>query len=521
MSLIYFDISIGGRDVGKLTFRLFDDIVPKTALNFRCLSTGERGGHLSYKNSIFHRVIPGFMCQGGDFTNRNGTGGESIYGKKFSDESFAVKHTKPGLLSMANAGPNTNGSQFFITFVPCPHLDGKHVVFGELVGGANILKMMEQVDVDAKDRPVFGQEIVIESCGLVGAIEPKVIGIDRDSLAPKKASKKEKKSKKSKKEKTSKKSKKSKKSSKKRKHRHDSSDDDDEDDSSRSSDSSSDSESDSESEVDKKRKRKHKRDTSPEVKSTPENRQEDSAIQRDEKIETLGTRKEEESLKEPVELPEAAKVDKEEPSGYIGADGILYKGRGQRKFKDTSSYGRRGDYTGRRRDSRDRFSGRDRWDGRDRNRRDDSRDRRDNSRNRGRAYRDRSRSQSRGYQRERRSVRTEPQERGRGVFDRLGGDDRWVRGRDNGNQKENGRRAESRSPSPRRDISTRRSSRNDGERESSETRHCDDVKYRHDSSYGRNIRARAQSVSSSSSVDRPIRRERKDSVASDSGEDDV
>lgn len=164
---VFFDVEIGGEPAGRILFELFKDEVPKTAENFRALCTGEKGTGpsgkpLHYKGSIFHRIIKDFMIQGGDFTNANGTGGESIYGEKFEDEGFTLKHDIPGLLSMANAGPNTNGSQFFITTVPTPHLDGKHVVFGKVLKGMSLVKTLENIEKEG-EKPK--KECRIADCG--------------------------------------------------------------------------------------------------------------------------------------------------------------------------------------------------------------------------------------------------------------------------------------------------------------------------------------------------------------------
>ncbi|CDF32123.1 peptidyl-prolyl cis-trans isomerase [Chondrus crispus] len=162
-SKVFFDVTIGGETAGKIVIGLFGDDLPKTVRNFEALATGEEG--FGFRDSIVHRSIKGFMAQGGDFTKANGTGGKSIYGGNFKDEGFKFSHTSAGLLSMANAGPDTNGSQFFITYAKTPWLDGKHVLFGRVIEGMETLRKIESTKTGARDMPV--SQVKFTNTGIV------------------------------------------------------------------------------------------------------------------------------------------------------------------------------------------------------------------------------------------------------------------------------------------------------------------------------------------------------------------
>jgi len=184
--MVFFDITMGGEPIGRIEMGLFGKTVPKTAANFKSLAEGfteeATGEHLTFKGSRFHRVIKNFMIQGGDFTRGDGTGGMSIYGGNFEDENFKLSHYGAGWLSMANAGEDTNRSQFFITTVKTGHLDGKHVVFGKVIKGMDVVRKIENVQRRRDDSPIHTHEVIIENCGSLQTEHFFTVKTDADEL---------------------------------------------------------------------------------------------------------------------------------------------------------------------------------------------------------------------------------------------------------------------------------------------------------------------------------------------------
>jgi len=320
----YFDITIGGHPAGRIIFELFDDSVPKTAENFRALCTGEKGVYASsrqplhYKDTIIHRSIRDFMIQGGDFTKRNGTGGESIYGGTFPDEDLLRPIDSPGLLVMANKGPNTNGSQFFITLRDCPHLNGKHVVFGRVLRGFDeVVQKISQVPTDGKDRPTV--PVTIHHCGELVLQKPPQRPPSELSEASSESVDVD--------TKESKRRKRSKSRSPER-----SGSDDDRDDRKKSKKKHS-----------KRHKRKHRKDKDARS-ASPETRQQDNAGEpRKETEEEYDARleREEKEREEAARRRALEEVKRRYEAVSTSKDGIRYKGRGRMKYIDPETQRRR------------------------------------------------------------------------------------------------------------------------------------------------------------------------------------
>ncbi|KAJ3734173.1 cyclophilin-like domain-containing protein [Lentinula guzmanii] len=322
---VFIDFSVGGEPLGRVIFELYNDSAPKTTENFRALCTGEKGRTTSdiplyYKSSIIHRSIKDFMIQGGDFTKKNGTGGESIYGGMFADEDLTRPLDSEALLCMANRGPNTNGSQFFITLRPCPHLNGKHVVFGRVLRGYDeVVKKITEVPVDGKDRPL--NPVVIENCGELelkkppGMLTCRVLPRIHLRITLVKRAPSESESETAKEEKSSK-------SRHRSRHSHSRS---------RASDDS-DSDSSRERRRRKKSKRKHRRDKSEEV--IKENT--DKLNFRGETEEEYDARleREEKERLEAERKQELQKIKERYEAESYTQDGVRFKGRGRMKYVD-------------------------------------------------------------------------------------------------------------------------------------------------------------------------------------------